>query len=132
MATTLIQKSQIPEIIQLYNTEGSKAANEVLVTKYGYKDPSVFYRRVKSLGMYVYDKSSKKYVEADRAAPEEEPCAPIPQQASKEDALAKLANELINERFLILSRYVRLDPMGRQILIDETLLRADGYRVVTH
>lgn len=147
MATTLIQKSQIPEIIQLYNTEGPKAANEALVTKYGYKEPSAFFRRVKSLGMYVYDKGSKKYVEADRAASKEsarlgmdEPCATNPQQTSvsvsqwqkKEETLAKLANELINERFLILSRYVRLDPMERQVFIDETSLRADGYKVITY
>lgn len=47
-------------------------------------------------------------------------------------AMEKLIHELISDRLLTLSRYITLDSSSRTILIDQTSLSADGYRIVTH
>ena len=47
-------------------------------------------------------------------------------------AMERLVHELISDRLLTLSRYITLDSSTRTILVDQTSLSADGYRVVTH
>ena len=51
---------------------------------------------------------------------------------SRPEAMEKLVHELISDRLLTLSQYITLDSSTRTILIDQTSLAADGYRVVTH
>ena len=50
----------------------------------------------------------------------------------RKGAMEKLVNELINDRLLTLSRYITLDGASRTILIDQTSLSQDGYRIISH
>ena len=43
-----------------------------------------------------------------------------------------LVRELINDRLLLLSRYITLDTSAKTVIIDQPSLSADGYRIVTH
>ena len=52
--------------------------------------------------------------------------------ADRTMAMEKLVHELLSDRLLTLSKYITLDSSTRSILIDQTSLAADGYRIVTH
>jgi hypothetical protein len=46
--------------------------------------------------------------------------------------MEKLVQELIGDRLLALSRYITMDTSSRTVLVDRSLLIADGYRVELH
>ena len=51
---------------------------------------------------------------------------------SRPAAMERLVHELISDRLMMLSRYITLDSSSRTIMIDQSSLSADGYRIVTH
>ena len=67
-----------------------------------------------------------QYLPADKVTPASEPVT------DKTMAMEKLVHELLSDRLLTLSKYITLDSSTRSILIDQTSLVADGYRIVTH
>ena len=45
-------------------------------------------------------------------------------------AMEYMVLSLISDRFLELSKYVLLDPIGKRILIDKSSMQTDGYQVL--
>jgi len=52
--------------------------------------------------------------------------------STQNDVMEKLVNELIKDRLLALSRYVTMDSQRRTLLINQTALTADGFKIISH
>lgn len=50
----------------------------------------------------------------------------------RRSSMEMLVRELINDRLLLLSRYITLDTSAKTVIIDQSSLSANGYRIVTH
>ena len=71
----------------------------------------------------------------------EDLCSPVVSQhvVEKQDseidsrpaAMDKLIRELIGDRLLELNKYVKIDSLSKRIIIDQSTLNQDGYRLVT-
>lgn len=136
-----------PEIVEMYNTQGKTAVYDMICSKYGIKRPYFVLRRIKESDRYTYDEDSDRFIcTQDSIADDvfmnlDELCgasaADYTDAASQSSetqlpAMEKLVNELISDRLLTLSRYITLDTSSKTILIDQSSLVTDGYRVVTH
>ena len=103
--------------------------------------------RIKKCRKYTYDPENDRFSAAESDAADrvfmdlDELCGTIvPETAEKagtiEDsrpaAMERLVHELISDRLMMLSRYITLDSSSRTIMIDQSSLSADGYRIVTH
>lgn len=148
MGKTLIAENMFPEIVKLYNTEGKTAAYDMIRSEFGVKRPYFVLRRIKASGKYTYDEATDRFIAEGEYAGDDvfmdldELCGETPDKdpgshdRKVDDArlptMERLVNELINDRLLTLSRYITLDNTAKTILIDQSSLIADGYRVVTH
>ena len=149
MGKSIIQVSMYPEIVDVYNTEGKSAAFDLLRTQYGLKRPGAVISRIKEPGMYVYDANEDRFMPPQKS-PEDDVfmsldqlCQPAvevctrgsstpPTVDSRPEAMERLVNELINDRLLTMSKYIRLDTLSKTVLIDHTSLNNDGYQVISH
>lgn len=147
MGKAIVTENMFPQIVELYNTEGKTAVYEKIRSQFGIKRPYFVLRRIKDSEMYTYDEDNDKFICVQASTGDDvfmdldELCGSptIRRSASNErnteaqlPTMEKLVNELINDRLLTLSRYITLDSAARTIMIDQTSLAADGYRVVTH
>lgn len=147
MGKTIVTENMFPQIVELYNTEGKTAVFEKMRSQFGIKRPYFVLRRIKDSDMYTYDEDNDKFISVQASTGDDvfmdldELCgAPTIRRGASNEHIAepqlptmeKLVNELINDRLLTLSRYITLDSAARTIMIDQTSLAADGYRVVTH
>jgi len=149
MGKTVIKESMFSEIIDLYNTEGRTAAYDLIRSRYGLKHPYSTITRIKRSGKYLYDEESDRFISSDAGTSAEsvfmgldELCGtPVPVSAThsaelntvdRSSAMEKLIRELMSDRLLMLSRYITLDTSSRTVLIDESSLSSDGYKIVTH
>ena len=147
MGKTIVTENMFPQIVELYNTEGKTAVFEKMRSQFGIKRPYFVLRRIRNSGMYTYDEKNDKFISVQQSTGDDvfmdldELCgAPSIRRSGSDERITeaqlptmeKLVNELINDRLLTLSRYITLDSASRTIMIDQTSLAADGYRVVTH
>lgn len=147
MGKTIVTEKQFPEIIELYNNEGKSAAYDLIRNRYGISHPNTVINRIKKCGKYAYSpdrdcfSGSTESVEDAVFMGMDELCDTTAVRATKPavamvevgtDAVEKMIRELISDRLLTLSRYIKLESSTRRILIDKTSLTADGYQVVTH
>lgn len=147
MGKTIVAENMFPQIVELYNTEGKTAVFEKMRSQFGIKRPYFVLRRIKDSDMYNYDEDNDRFISVQESTGDDvfmdldELCgAPTIRRGASNERIAeaqlptmeKLVNELINDRLLTLSRYITLDSAARTIMIDQTSLAADGYRVVTH
>lgn len=132
------------ELAQVYNTQGKQTMYQQLRDEYGIKQPGCFFRRMKAAAQLEYDEESDSFRIESEASGEvfmsmEELCAPVAtkqqtaaREAEREDEMRNLIQELIGERLMELSRYVKLDTRSRTVMVDVTSLKNDGYNVVNH
>lgn len=147
MSRTVIGEETFPEIIRTYNNEGKTGAYDLLRSRYGIKRPYFVISRIKKCGKYNYDVENDRFVPLDEAPGEQifmdldELCSTPaitpskvykPQDNTRQEAMEQLVKELISDKLLSMSRYINMDTSTRTILIDETSLSADGYRIITH
>lgn len=148
MAKTVIREEMFPEIVAEYNSGGKTAAYDLIRSKYGLKQPYFVLSRIKGSNKYFYNSETDRFEETqDNAADEvfmslKDLCQPsaaghharkeVPIIDSRPAAMEKLVHELISDRLLTISKYVALDTSTKTILIDQSSLSADGYRIVTH
>ena len=147
MGKTMIKKDLFPEIVERYNTDGKSAAYDHLRSRYGIKNPYFVMNRIRACGKYIYDPKSDRFSETGISRADDvfmnldELCGatatavnnPASEHvADRTMAMEKLVHELLSDRLLTLSKYITLDSSTRSILIDQTSLAADGYRIVTH
>lgn len=134
-----------PEIIEVYNTEGKTAAYDLIRSKFGIKNPTCVVKRLKQSSELSYNPEADRFEMYSSKEEEgiflnlEELCNNKPATAGTvEDeaamnarvlAMENMMHSLISDRLLELSKYVLLDPIGRRIMIDKTMMQADGYHV---
>ena len=121
-----------------------KTAYEMIRNRYGVKNPFFVINRIKKCGKYTYDPENDRFSAAESDAANrvfmdlDELCGTIVSETagtiedSRPAAMERLVHELISDRLMMLSRYITLDSSSRTIMIDQSSLSADGYRIVTH
>lgn len=141
---TVIEKTDFPGIVEIYNRDGRRATYEYIRQKFGLKKPYFVIQRLIEKSDYIYDKGKDKFELKDTGKGDElfmsldELCRDDPGEThvtSKERAAAsmeKLVQELISDRLLELSRYITLESSSHTIIIDRTSMKNDGYCVVVH
>lgn len=147
MSSVIVKEEDFPEIVSRYNSEGKSAAYSYLRSRYNIKNPFFVMRRIRKSGKFDYDTETDRFLEPAGEVEEavfmdlDELCGTAVSKANeptgcvadaRPSAMEKLVHELISDRLLTLSKYIILDSSTRTILIDQTSLSSDGYRVVTH
>lgn len=147
MGKAIVPEEVFPEIIEIYNQNGRTAAYDCLRSRYGIKNPYFVLDRIKKSGKYHYETDTDQFISTAASTADDvfinldDLCSTavvktktVPDEVIKDrpSAMEKLVHELISDRLLILSQYITLDSSTRTILIDQTSLATDGYRVVTH
>lgn len=148
MSRTVVKDNMFPELVETYNTEGRTAMYDLLRSKYGMKQPYFVLQRLMKSKRYEYDPNEDRFMTIDNDISDgifmnlDELCAGsiveksvkpnMSDLVARKTALEALVNELINDRLLILSRYITMDSVSRTILIDQTSLSQDGYKIISH
>lgn len=144
MGKTIISEDIFPALVDVYNREGKTSAYDMIRNRYGVKNPFFVINRIKKCGKYTYDPENDRFSAAESDAANrvfmdlDELCGTIVSETagtiedSRPAAMERLVHELISDRLMMLSRYITLDSSSRTIMIDQTSLSADGYRIVTH
>ena len=148
MGKTVIKESMFSEIIDLYNSHGRTAAYDLIRSKYGVKNPYSTMTRIKRSGIYMYNPDTDQFVGGvGKSSPDsvfmdlDELCGTSivetgrcagEETVIRRSSMEMLVRELINDRLLLLSRYITLDTSAKTVLIDQSSLSADGYHIVTH
>ena len=144
MGKTIISEGIFPALVDVYNREGKTSAYDMIRNRYGVKNPFFVINRIKKCGKYTYDPENDRFSAAESDAANrvfmdlDELCGTIVSETagtiedSRPAAMERLVHELISDRLMMLSRYITLDSSSRTIMIDQSSLSADGYRIVTH
>lgn len=147
MGKTIISEDIFPALVEVYNREGKTSAYDMIRNRYGVKNPFFVINRIKKCGKYTYDSENDRFSDAEPDAADhvfmnlDELCGTIVPEAaenagsiedSRPAAMERLVHELISDRLMMLSRYITLDSSSRTMMIDQSSLSADGYRIVTH
>ena len=144
MGKTIISEDIFPALVDVYNREGKTSAYDMIRNRYGVKNPFFVINRIKKCGKYTYDPENDRFSAAESDAANRvfmdlgELCGTIVSETagtiedSRPAAMERLVHELISDRLMMLSRYITLDSSSRTIMIDQSSLSADGYRIVTH
>lgn len=144
MGKTIISEDIFPALVDVYNREGKTSAYDMIRNRYGVKNPFFVINRIKKCGKYTYDPENDRFSAAESDAANrvfmdlDELCGTIVSETagtiedSRPAAMERLVHELISDRLMMLSRYITLDSSSRTIMIDQSSLSADGYRIITH
>lgn len=133
------------KIIHIYNTAGSKAASEFLVSEYSLKRPLCFIANMKRNSKYKYNEQTKKF---NSISKDEKPlflemdelCSSRPIIAKEPEPKARthtadinfIIQDLIQEKLIELNRYVQINRYSGTVNIDKTGLLSDGYLIEIH
>ena len=133
-----------PEIIEVYNTEGKRAAYDLIRSQYGIKNPTCVMKRLKQYSDLSYNPETDHFelhssheeegifLDLEELCNKDTAIDPVKTKVSGTDrisAMEHMIQELISDRLLEISKYVVLDPVGRCIIVDKTAMQAAGYRV---
>lgn len=141
-----ICKDDYAKIVKVHNESGMKAAMEYIRENYGNKYPRDVITRIKKSSGYSYDVTTKKitacnesdektiFMDIDELCKgsvysKSEPAATTFVGDTQKPAIEMLYYELMQEKFLELSKYIRLNRYLNTISIDKTALIADGYQI---
>lgn len=143
-----IDDSQLRELANLYNSAGKREVYDAIRTRFNVKNPSCVFKRMCGHPLLAYNRERDCFETGGLENTEEvfmsmeELCSPIvpqhilPREGEEADsrpaAMDKLIRELIGDRLLELSKYVKIDSLSRKIIVDKTTLIQDGYQLVTH
>jgi hypothetical protein len=126
------------KVTAIYNELGSKEACEYIKNTYGYKNPLSIISKLKRKEQYGFNSETQKFKSTElgeetlflqlnelcNEKPHQEIATPI-----KKFSLESLIQELMNEKLVELSKYIKLDRNNGTVHIYKTLLKADGYKV---
>ncbi len=139
-----VYKEDYEKIANIYNESGNKAAMEYITQNYGSKSPRGVLMRIKKSPGFSYDEINKKIIIADK---EEALFMGIDELCSKsssreiaptqvqnrylqtDNTLEELYKELLQEKLIELTKYVKLNRTTSTICINKTTLLADGYHM---
>lgn len=141
-----IRKEDYSKIIKVHNESGMKAAMEYITNNFGTKYPRDVITRIKKTPGYSYDAENKKIIE-DNVSTEktifmdiDELCKSATCSEVEHTVVTKggdankfkieiIYQELIEEKFLELNKYIKLNRYLSTISIDKTALIANGYQI---
>jgi hypothetical protein len=142
-----VRKSDYEKIVKIYNESGNKAALEYLQQNFGVKYPRDVITRIKKTPGYFYDPVTKKFnVKLENSEGAifmgiEELCKPLSTDKAETNLSIEVSTdlniniiyqELLQEKFMELTKYVKLNGYLNKISIDKTSLIANGYKVFMH
>lgn len=143
-----VRDEDLIKIIQVYNNEGRTAAYDLLRGQYGVKNPYFVIKRIEKNPRFEYNQDRDCYLVHSKSGADgvfmsmEELCSPVVPQCvqpsekqlidNRPAEMEKLIRELLGDRLLELSRYITLDSSSKTMIIDQTSLKSDGYRFITH
>lgn len=139
-----VRRSDFEKIVQIFNESGNKAAFEYLQQNFGVKYPRDVITRIKKTPGYSYDPVTRK-INIDLSEPDEaifmdidELCNPLSTNNTEVESSVEIPldldiniiyQELLQEKFLELTKYVKLNRYLNTINIDKSALTANGYQV---
>lgn len=131
--------SDYAEIVRIYNTSGKSEAYAYIKATYAVKNPYSLMNRIRQMKEYRYDKETDRFFELDQVPSDnvfldmDELCnRSQPQCYTSELTMETIVKQLIEERLLQLSSYIQMNQASKTVLIDQTSMLADGYKVVIH
>lgn len=140
-----VRRSDYENIVQVFNESGNKASLEYLQQNFGVKYPRDVIIRIKKTPGYSYDPVTKK-INIGLTEPEEaifigidELCNPLITNNTEVESSIEfepdlniniIYQELLQEKFLELTKYVKLNRYLNTINIDKSALVANGYKVL--
>ncbi len=139
-----VRRNDYENIVQVFNESGNKAALEYLQQNFGVKYPRDVITRIKKTPGYTYDPVTKK-INISLSESEEaifmgidELCSPLSDNNAEAESTVEIPavlniniiyQELLQEKFLELTKYVKLNRYLNTINIDKSALIANGYQV---
>lgn len=144
-----VSRDDYDKIVKIHNESGMKAAMEYITQNYGTKYPRDVLTRIKKSPGYSYDSAAKKIITSKEAEEKsifidiDELCKPAVSEEFKPSTanfidhtknltIEVLYQELMQEKFIELTKYIRLNRYLNTIFIDKTALIANGYQVSIH
>lgn len=140
-----VPKEDYEKIANMYNEFGDKATMEYIGENYGIKAPRGVLMRIKKYPGFSYDSENKKIIIPKATEGEifmgiDEICS---KKASNEISTRKIASvneigditlellykELMQEKLMELSKYIKLNRYSNTVIIDKTSLSMDGYQI---
>ena len=136
-----MKAEEIDEVITIINTKGHECAAQIVNQKYG-MNYQAFKNRVYREGKYTYNRALKKYELVDNQVCEflslEE--LTLKRKVSLQDTslrtnssngLEALVQNLIKERLLEYNAFIQFDRHAKQVSINLSYLKQQGYEVTT-
>lgn len=141
-----ITKDVLKSLAEIYNQHGKKEMYNQLRTVYEIKNPTSVYTRMKKDETLGYNSELNKFtfhhpIGDDVFISFEELCSPSQKrmtvstqstESCKSDAMERLIQELIGSKLLEMSKYITMSVSERTVIIDQTSLKNDGYRIIAH
>lgn len=141
-----VRRTDYDKIVKTFNESGKNAAFEYIKLNFGVKYPRDVITRIKKSPGYSYDAVSKKIIINNDISEKsifigiDELCNPSDSiklntvetsyiNDTKDFTLEVLYQELMQEKFVELTKYVKLNRYLNKIYIDKTALIANGYKV---
>lgn len=136
-----VPKEDYEKIANLYNESGDKATMEYIGENYGIKAPRGVLMRIKKYPGFSYDAENKKIIIPKATEGEifmwiDEICnkkTSAPKIASvnevRDISLELLYKELMQEKLMEISKYIKLNRYSNTVIIDRTSLSIDGYQI---
>ncbi len=136
-----VPKEDYEKIANLYNESGDKATMEYIGENYGIKAPRGVLMRIKKYPGFSYDAENKKIIIPK--ATEGEIFMGIDELCNKKTSPRKVASdsevrdisiemlykELMQEKLMEISKYIKLNRYSNTVIIDRTSLSIDGYQI---
>ncbi|WP_346939239.1 hypothetical protein [uncultured Clostridium sp.] len=131
------------KFVHIFNTEGKEASEEFLATTYGAKYPNTI-RLLKQSTNYRYNRGIKKYElrhdEGSDFISMEQLCeqnnakatkvvASIPEKVYYSNPMDSLTIDLLQDRLLELTKFIKISVSSKTINIDINQLRDSGYDI---
>ncbi|UYO63636.1 hypothetical protein LNN31_04320 [Acetobacterium wieringae] len=148
MSKVKVSKEALIRVVQVYNDEGRSAAYDLLRSQHGIKNPYFIRKRIDGDPRFEYDPDQDRYLINDDVVSEglfmsiDELCSPAvsqhvqPAEKNLSDTrpadMEKLIQKLLGDRLLELSKYITLESSSKTMILDQTSLKNDGYRLITH
>lgn len=142
-----VSNEDLKRLAELYNSDGKRAVYKTIRNDYHVKNPTDIFKRMASHPELSYSHEKDRF-ETKRTSHSEDVfmsmedlCSPVVSQhvVEKQDseidsrpaAMDKLIRELIGDRLLELNKYVKIDSLSKRIIINQSTLNQDGYRLFT-
>lgn len=140
-----VSKNDYEKIVKLYNESGNQAAMEYIQQNYGIKSPRGVLMRIKKAPGYSYDSENNKIIKGDEkeepvfmgidelcnqsTSKKNKPSGNTSSYTTKDVTLDSIYKDLMQEKLMELTKYIKLIRHSSMIYIDKTALKADGYQI---